>query len=190
MIRYLEAVLGSLTNASMKGAARSLIDPGRWLGDDSKGPSAFPAPPEAVLAAAFLARLAGPTHALFERATAVLDAPPAGSPDEIVAFMRRGVSRVRDEIERVSTDDPAFAGSLVRTAGRLDDPALEAADRAEACWALFFPCSSFFQLGFASVIVLPLPLLSVPVLLLLGFQAVLVLSLLLLSVPVLLLLGF
>ena len=96
MIRYLEAVIGSLTNASMEGAARSLIDPGRWLGADSKGRAASQPPPEAVLAAAFLARLAGPTHPLFERATAVLDAPPAGSPDEIVAFLRRGVSRVRD----------------------------------------------------------------------------------------------
>ena len=142
MIRYLEAVLGSLTNASMEGAARSLIDPGRWLGADSKGPSAFPPPPEAVLAAAFLVRMAGPTHPLFERATAVLDAPPDGSPDEIVAFLRRGESRVRDEIDRVSTDDPAFAGSLVRTADRLDDPALESVDRAEACWALFFPEAS------------------------------------------------
>ncbi len=140
MIRYLATVLARLAGPSPEGAPISLVDLGRWLDDDRADQAASaPAAPEAVLAAAFLAHMAGPAHPWFERAAAVLDDPPVGSPDEVVTFLRRGTSLSRDEVDRVGADDPAFAQTLAGTSDRLHDPALGTADLTEACWGLFFP---------------------------------------------------
>lgn len=140
IIRYLETVLGRLVGPSVEGATLPMIDPAPWLGGDGTGSSAATRQePEAALAAAFLVRTAGPAHPSFERSSAILDDPPDGAPDEVAHFFRRAVALTRDEVEGVAAHDPEFAETLARTADRLLDPSLTAAEAAEACWALFFP---------------------------------------------------
>jgi hypothetical protein len=133
-------VLGRLAGPPIEGAALPMIDPAPWLGGYETGSSASTRKePEAALAAAFLVRAAGPAHSSFERASAILDDPPDGAPEEVAHFFRRAVALMRDEVEGVAAHDPEFAETLGRTADRLREPSLGAAEAAEACWALFFP---------------------------------------------------
>ncbi|HET7168056.1 MAG TPA: hypothetical protein VFI69_02565 [Candidatus Limnocylindrales bacterium] len=138
------------------------VDPARWLIDDGAaagrgaeaGGDAEPhraageRPSAVVLSAAFLVALAGPRHALADRAAAVLAATPVEADAPLVALYRDAIASIPVEIRGRSAADPAFAAAL-RTAGRAADRAVDdgpaavddtaAAAATAAVWSVLFP---------------------------------------------------
>ncbi|MGZ9159829.1 MAG: hypothetical protein ACXW4T_01575 [Candidatus Limnocylindrales bacterium] len=135
----LATIVGELLGPPVEGRPVPLVHPARWLGDTAAAPVRTGAAIEAALAAAFLARVAGAGHPTYDAAVSLLDRPPDDAPVEVVDIFQRTVRLSIDEVERVATHDPRFAATLVQTADRLRDPALDGSDAAEACWAVFIP---------------------------------------------------
>ena len=134
------AIVGYLIDPDRHGPAIVGVDVERWLTDDravNGGPPQGDGP--AVLAAAFLVALNGPDHPLYERAVAVLEAPPADAPAGLPALLSEGLGAIRREIGERQASDPAFVRTLANATARL--AGTEADDRAasEAIWSILYP---------------------------------------------------
>jgi hypothetical protein len=111
-------------------APGAAIDAASWLADDVD--------PVARIAAASLVVLAGPDHARYGEARAILDAATEGEAGAFAAFYRRGLARSAAELERVERDRPAVAERFVTAAARLGAATTDE-DARDAIWQGWYP---------------------------------------------------
>jgi hypothetical protein len=111
-------------------APGAAIDAPSWLAEDVD--------PVARIAAASLVVLAGPDHARYGEARAILDAATEGEAGAFAAFYRRGLARSAAELERVERDRPAVAERFVTAAARLGAATTDE-DARDAIWQGWYP---------------------------------------------------
>jgi hypothetical protein len=111
-------------------APGAAIDAPSWLAKDVD--------PVARIAAASLVVLAGPDHARYGEARAILDAATEGEAGAFAAFYRRGLARSAAELERVERDRPAVAERFVTAAARLGAATTDE-DARDAIWQGWYP---------------------------------------------------
>jgi hypothetical protein len=113
-----------------------IVDLSEWLPDPAD--LADPADPLAQRAAAFLVRVAGPDHPLYERAAETLEAAAPGPTADVADFWADGLERLQSEVDRVSA---AGGPTAARLAAALDllDASTSPEQIDEALWTAFFP---------------------------------------------------
>ena len=141
----LAALVGYLIDPARHASASARVDPERWLADASRaaGNRATHQNGPAIMAAAFLAVLAGPGQPWFERARALLDDPPADLsadlPAGLLALFRDGLEAVPREVAGLSAADPGFAATLDRAGAVVSRSSAGEPATSDAVWSVLYP---------------------------------------------------